>query len=403
MNDDKTWLIEAGDVLEVMTPDRKPTQPAPRPRAEVKIGNIPPAPASQRPALAATGVPIRPLTAVATPGEPAPRRKKPAPPAKGKLQFAPLALLTYVLGPLALFLTPRGRRQKGWVAVAGLAVGATALLAGLGFDGIVDASRPATVWAWLGLVVLAVAGGFTAWARALHLIGAEGIPSVNKLPWWVRRAWTVSGLGLVAPGSGLLMSGRAGRAALVLWGAWPVVAAAVLLRNGLSLWRHHETAGWLADHGVLLERGLIAVAAVVALGFLGYVAQALEGVRQVMVEPGLKTRVKGDYYAVAVMAFALALVVVANPAQLARQIDTGGHILREEGFRAIPLELSLLSARLDPARVEYALQAMDLYSELGAHEQADAMRAQLDDLRRRLRTDRHGHRDAAQDDRHDRA
>ena len=371
MNDEKLWLIEAGDVLEVMTPDKK--QPN-----SVQVENVPPPAPRPRPQVAAAAPRIQPQTAVAGTTETARRRKKPTPVAKSKLHFAPLVALTYLLGPLAIMLTPAGRRSKFMVALAGLAVGATAVLVTLGFGGLVDGARPVSAWAWLGLVTLAVGGGFTVWARALHLVGGEGIPHVNKLPYWVRRSWMISGLGLVAPGSGLLLGGKPGRAALTLWSAWPVVAAAIILLHGLGLWRHHQAAGWLADSGLVIERGLMLAAAIVAAGFLGYVAQALEGMRQVMIEPGLKTRVKGDYYAAAVMVFAVALVVAANPARMAAQIDTGGDILHAEGFRAIPLEMTLVASHLDPAKVEYSLQAMNLYTELGATEKAEAMRNDLD-------------------------
>ena len=355
----KTWIVEPGDVLEVMSPTRK--QPV-----TVRTNNI-----YEEPLATASRTP----RAVAA--EPARRRARPEPPARSPLQFAPLTALTYLLGPLAVVITPRGRRRRSLLALAGVAVGATLILALFGFGRIVQVDRPWTAWLWIGLATTAVVGGFTAWARAIQIVGREGIPHVNKMPHWLRRSGVISTLGLVAPGSGLLIAGRAGQAGLSLWLLWPAVLAAVILANALGLWRHHLDGAWLANSGPALETMFLAAAAVLAVGFLGYIAQALEGVRQVLVEPGLKTRVKGDYYAVAVVAAVVVFVVAANPARMAHQIGLGGEVLREEGLQLIPLQMSLASARLDPSRPEYVMQAVELYEQMGEREQAASLRAEL--------------------------
>lgn len=356
-NDRKTWLIEAGDVLDVMSPDKK--QPA---TAAVPVRPVdPPRPAPQ--------------TAV---GEPAKRRaKSPAPP-QSNMQFALLMALTYLLGPLAILLTPRGRKHKILVTVAALSTALTVILIVSRFDGLVRADRMDSAWLWTALVVVAAFGGFTAWTRALHLLGGEGVPHVSKLPHWLRQSWAIGALGLVAPGSGMLLSGSARRTAVSIWLFWPAVVAIVVLFNGMGLWRHHLNSGWLAASGPALETALLVAGAVVAVSFLAYIAQALEGVRQVRVEPGLQTRVKGDYYALAVVAAVVVLVVVVSPSQMAHQLHTGGEALREEGFQAIPLRLALAASQLDSGKPEYALQAMELYAELGQTEQAEALRADLD-------------------------
>jgi len=355
--DRKTWMIEPGDVLDVMTPKRK--QPA-----TVQVNKQ----------YRSAPRPTPPASAI----EPVKRRPTVAPPAKSKLHFATLVALTYLLGPLAIGLTPRGRRQKGMIGLAAASALATAILVLGKFAGLVEGGRVGSVWLWGALAAIAVIGGFTVWARALHLVGREGIPHLNKMPHWLRRGRTISGLGLLAPGSGLLLSGRSDRAAIVLWLLWPVALAAVILLNASGLWNHHLDSGWLASSGPQLEVIFMIAAGFLALGFLGHIAQALEGMRQVLVEPGLKTRVKGDYYALAVVASVVVMVVVANPVQMANQLDVGGDILREDGFQVIPLQLTLAASRLDPSKPEYSLQAMELYADLGQAEKSAALRTDLD-------------------------
>ncbi len=157
------WMIEAGDVVEVMSPHRKqPTvTEADRPGDAV-----------------ARAVVVRSAR----------RRSWRIPAARSGLRFAPLVGLTYILGPLAILLTPSGRREKSMVFVAAVSYLATVLLVAFHFGQLVGVS----VWAWVALVLAAVIGGFTVWARAVHLLGAEGIPHRNKLPWWFRRNWVVS-------------------------------------------------------------------------------------------------------------------------------------------------------------------------------------------------------------------
>ncbi len=357
IEDKKTWMIEAGDVLDTMPPDKK--QPE---TAQVNQHY------HKGPGPVATPHVTRPIT----------RRKTQAPPTKSRLHFAQLLALTYLVGPLSILLTPRGRREKPFVVLAGISVAAAAALVLTGFGNMVQETRPASVWAWATLATIATLGGFTAWARALHLVGREGIPNRNKLPHWLRQGWAISGLGLIAPGSGLLLSGRADRAAITLWLLGPAVLATAIILNTMGIWQHHMSSGWLATSGPTLERFLMIAAGVVAFGFLAYIAQALEGMRQVLVEPGLKTGVKGDYYALAVVASVVVMVVITNPVQMAHQLDVGGDILRDEGFQEIPLQLTLAASHLDPSKPEYSMQAMELYTALGQTKKADAKRADLD-------------------------
>jgi len=354
--DIKTWMIEPGDVLDVMPPQEKQPDIA---RAQT----------------------VRPMSThrVINPVRPEVIKRSVAPPKleKSKMQFARLALLTYLLGPLSIMLTPRGRQQKKTVAVGLTSVLATAVLLTVKFSGLVKAELSFSVWAWFVLLAVALVGGFSVWARALFMIGREGIPHKSKMPAWLGHSWVISGLGLLAPGSGFLISGRADRAAIVMWLMWPAIAAVVILSHALGLWQHHQTSGWLASSGVALEKTFVVACAVTAVGFLGYLAQALEGMREVLAAPHLKAGARRNIYAVGALSLVLIVVVMASPVPLARQMGAGSEMLRAEGMQTIPLRLSVMASNLDPASVTYAMQAVALYDALGDEANAAVLRAEL--------------------------
>ncbi|MFT5232806.1 MAG: hypothetical protein ACI9UQ_000828, partial [Candidatus Krumholzibacteriia bacterium] len=244
----KIWMVEAGDVLDVMPPPEKQPEIA-------KVNSV--ARSGARPLV--TSVPV---------GAPK-RRAAPVQQKKSQLHFAQLVVLTYLLGPLAMMLTPRGREEKKMVYTGLISVAATLILLAAKFTGLVNPAHAFSVWGWIALLTTAVVGGFTAWARALFLIGREGIPHQSKLPAWLGRSWIISALGVLAPGSGFLLSGRADRAAIVLWLMGPPAAAVVVLANVFGIWGHHQASGWLAASGVTLEKAFVVAVAVAVLGFLG--------------------------------------------------------------------------------------------------------------------------------------
>lgn len=347
------WMIEAGDVVDVMVPHRK--QPA--------------ATEFDRPGEA--------VARAATMRRGRPRRRR-IRPARSGLRFAPLVALTYALGPLSILLTPAGRAQKICVFWAGLSYVAMVVLVAFRFGQLVRPAEPASVWVWLALLGVAVVGGFVAWSRAVSLLADEGLPQRYKLPHWLRRDWVVSLLGLFAPGSGFLLGGRADRAAAVLWSLCPAVLAAAVLLNAGDLWRYHRQQGWLADGGPQLEKLFLIAGAAVGLGFLAYIAQALEGVRQMVVEPGLWRQGRRDYYAFGLVAVLALVAVAANPERMAAQLQAGGEVLRAEGLQVIPLKLAVTAHHLDPGEPEYSLRAMELYAELGHEKRANNVRSELD-------------------------
>ena len=98
-----------------------------------------------------------------------------------------------------------------------------------------------------------------------------------------------------------------------------------------------------------------------------------------MSEPVGRPSVRGDWYAAALLGILVTAAVVWDPAVLARNLDNGGTVLREKGFRIIPLQMARGAHRLDPAALEHAVMAIELYGELGRSRQAADLRRELDE------------------------
>ena len=348
-NEDRIHVIEAGDLLE--TRDR--------------VGK-------------AATTPITPLTARAPYATPS-RTVAYTPPAEpgSSMHFALLIALTWLLGPAALLLTPAGRRRRGWVALGLVAAAAALVLLVVPYEGFVSLVGLATPLAWSALAVLATAGGFSAWARAVHLASAS-LPPAHRLPRLLRSPAAVLALGLLAPGSGLLASGGRLRAGLWLWLLWPAALGLLVLRSAIGMWQHLAMTMGNSSAADMLEVFILLSAGAVAVGALVWVVQALEGVRRLAPAPALG-RNHGDWFAVALGVSCVTLAVGGNPGHVARQLGDAATVLRAEGMTIIPLQLSLVADRLDPSCAEYAVQAIALHEARGDQEQAGALRARLDE------------------------
>ena len=129
---------------------------------------------------------------------------------------------------------------------------------------------------------------------------------------------------------------------------------------------------------VILETIFMLAAGILMVGLIGWIAQALEGARQMMGEPGIRHRMRGDWYAAALLFTLVGMALVWDPSAMAGHLDGGSIVLREKGFRLIPLKLSQSAHRLDPAPSQYAIQAMELCEELGRIQEAARWRSELD-------------------------
>jgi hypothetical protein len=292
------------------------------------------------------------------------------------MHYALLIALTWLCGPLALLLTPAGRRRRGLAALGVIAAVATVVTLLVPYGRLVLVTGPATPLVWSVLALLATLGGFTAWACAVPL-ALVALPPLHRLPRLLRSRVAVVALGLLAPGAGMLASGGRQRAGLWLWLLWPAALGVAMLRSAMAMWQHLVATSANSAAADLLEFSLLLSAAAVAVGALVWVVQALEGARRLVPAPAL-SRGRGDWFAVALGVSCAALAVGGNPEHVARQLGDAALVLRVEGMTIIPLQLSLAADRLDPSCAEYAVQAIDLHEVRGDQGQAGALRARLD-------------------------
>ena len=350
-DDEKIYSIELGEDLEITTPPK-----------ELKVA----VPASR----------ARPRSVRAA-AKPQPRTESKPP--SGGLQFAPLMILTYLLGPFSVHLNPDNKKRKGLLTagmISGMAV--LGMFAGRSFIlDLIGKGWPLWPWAMAGMVVTLIA--FSVWSRSVYLTGSRHRVPRHKLPSMLRRPWAVGIAGLFAPGLGLMLAGCPGRGAAVTWLAWPVAAAVLVLAHGLQIWGRNQGAGGVSIQPVVLETIFLAAAGTLVVGLIGWVAQALEGARQMMGEPGIRHRMRGDWYAAALFVTLLSVAVVWDPTSAARQLNSGSVILREQGFQVIPLHMARSARRLDPGPTEYAVGIIELCEELGRRNEAVQVRRELEE------------------------
>lgn len=322
---EKLWVIDLGEEVTAAPPPQKPRE-TPRPRM----------------ASVATARPVVPKVAPLAP-----------PPAPRQLHFALRLTLTYLLGPFALLLWSRGRGNAFWTV--------TSVFSGLG--------TLALAWQWPQLLALGSSGSlliplltgagliavlaFSAWARAVHLAFAAQTRSHTSLPVWMRTGWAVTGLGLLVPGFGLYLAGKRGRAVATLWSFWPVFLAALVLANAAATWRWLQGSLHTPGQLEMFEYLVAAAAAVLVVGYLGWLAQALAGLHLKARLAGATAGTHGDRYALALLAAVVALVVFTSPADVASLLHETGMELYQEGFQVLPLQLARTAHSLDPEDAAY--------------------------------------------------
>lgn len=309
------------------------------------------------------------------------RKAKPAKvskPPSGELQFAPLILLTYLLGPFSVPLNPENRGRKG-LLFAGLISGMAGMgmFAGRGFIfDLMGKGWPLWMWGLIGAAVMVAV--FSVWARNAELVVKHHGQPRHRLPSIFRKPWAVGVTGLVAPGLGLLLAGCARRGAAVIWMGWTMVGAVMILVGGPRLWAGNQAGGPGSMNPVVLESIFMLAVGILLVGLFGWVAQALEGARQMMEEPSIRNRMRGDWYAAALLVTLIGVTVAWDPSTMAGHLDGGSVVLREKGFQLIPLKLSQSAHRLDPAPSQYAIRAMELCEEMGLTGEAARLRSELD-------------------------
>ncbi len=329
---EKLWVIDLGEEVAVEAPPEQSWES--RSTGMVPVKTVKPAlRKAPRPAA-------RPL-------------KAPRIPLTGRLHFAVRLALTYLLGPLALPLWSGGRRSRAWTVAAAA-------------SGLILA---ALVWQWLPLLQLsrdgslllpvvmtaglAVLAAFSCWAKALHLAFTSQTRSHTSWPQWMRSGWGVTGLGLIAPGLGLYLTGAKKRAVAAVWGFWPVALAAFLLWRAGDTWQWLQGSAHTAGQRDLFEYLLAGAAATLVLGYLAWLSQALSGLHLKTQLAGATSGVHGDRYAMALLVAVVAITVLSTPADLASVVHEASLSLDQAGFQVIPLKLARAAHQLDPTDTAY--------------------------------------------------
>jgi hypothetical protein len=301
-------------------------------------------------------------------------RREPGPNLRTPKMHWITAVRAYGLGPLSLIIWPRERKRGGWAVASAVSVALTGLLAVEWTAYWQRAMRfehgPAIWAASVAVVILAVT---TVWSRAV----ATSPPFVA----WPRRLRSIGSigvLGLMLPGLGLLIAGRRWRAALAVWSAGLLAAAAVVVLHWRSL------AAVSAGHDIGAEAGAAAASTEIALivagicagvGLLAWLVQALDGVR--VVSPFVRSNPLANRLALALLASLGLLVATFQPVFCARHLSAAATRLREHRLRLIPLALCEAAASLDPSEPSYLVEAASLCEALGRADDAAEKRAVL--------------------------
>ena len=287
----------------------------------------------------------------------------------------------YTLGGMAPLALRVGPRQFLWAALWIVALTAWVTLAWFRepVRAMMTAARLPILPFLAGLVLVHVMGSL-AWSRAVLRTVRDDRFRPEQMPRLLRRAWIAGALGMIVPGLGLAVAGRARRAALALWIGTQVVFASVVLAHAGLLWTWNTKSGADALPKTFVEGLFIACALVATGGALLWIASALEGARVHQRSGGARLGrflAPGDAVALALVLSLVTAVMVIRPAQVAQDLDAYAGWLRASGAQLIPLGLESAAATFDAGRPEYAMRVAELYAELGQEGKAQAIQDRL--------------------------
>jgi hypothetical protein len=296
---------------------------------------------------------------------------------------AQFVILSYLLGPLAIFTTRVGRRSRLWAALAGvsavlvlsLVFGWSHILSKFGEKGFVI--LPLMLVTSISMLV-----GFTVWARAVYLLGRHRPLLARNLPEPLRKPGLIGMLGFLVPGLGLLVTGHHRRASCAVWLSGLLALSLFVLTRAAWLWSWNRGAGSEAIQGTTLEHLFLGMGIAGLIGALVWIVQALDGGRLAERRFVQKRRPSGGGAAFALLAALVLFAFLFQPASVAETLDRFAVSAGYEGFRVLPLHAELAAMRLDPSRPAFAVKAAELYEDIGRHEDAQILRG---DLAKRLR------------------
>jgi len=289
-----------------------------------------------------------------------------------------LVLATFILGPLALLITPPGRRGRFWKIAVAAVVGCTAVLA-LGWYQLPRLLGGGDIA--VGIRAALAAGVFwcsvVLWARAVVIASSACADQRMRVNWHFRLPLTLGIAGFLVPGLGLALDGRPRRATAALVNGCVAVFAGLVLVHTFWWWneRSGATVTMLSDRGMeylILGAALVAPASLMVWAFF-----ALDGVRLAVGPKAIRKVAVGDRLHVALLATVLAFIVFFDPGTAAQQLDSLAGKLRGEGLAVTPFWVERAAVALDRSEPEYVLTLANLHEDLGEVERARAMRAVL--------------------------
>jgi hypothetical protein len=289
-----------------------------------------------------------------------------------------LIAMTYLPGPLAALIVPDagGRLVKGCALVFG-AVWGVALWQRPHLPAVLRAG-PEALAALAAVLLGASVLGFAAWSRTVMRTGRELKPRLPRFPRWVHLPPTILVLGTCFPGLGLLLAGRTRRAGWAVWSLLPVLWCAAVIAQSPSVWNLHLARGWDRALSSRLEIVFIASGVVGLCGLLLWTVQALDGMRLEIAWRERGRRPRSDWMAGVLLAALAALLVSANPASVAMELDALSQAARNDDLLLCPAGLTWVASRLDPSRPLYELRLAEVYNALGWTGRARDVRASLE-------------------------
>lgn len=276
------------------------------------------------------------------------------------------ALRTYALGPVTLFLWPRGRGHVMWAAVGVVSLVSTLLLI-IGWSKWIDMAEGVKHGAviWIVLVTLVILSVAAAWARAV------ATSDLARWPRFSRHSFAVFALGLFFPGLGLLIAGRRWKGAFAIWCAGLLIAAIIVVRHWRWLVADSIGGGGLPTHQAM-EWILVVAAGCAIFGLIAWLALGLDGVRAV--SPRGRSGPLSNWLALTLIVTLAIFSATFRPIPLAQDLAWTATQLKNQGMRIIPLALYQVATEFDPGTPSYLMRSITLYDELGMTEIANAKR-----------------------------
>ena len=285
--------------------------------------------------------------------------------------------LAYLAGPVTISRWLTGRSGLLWSAAGfgSLVVGFILMVMSSRFDAWVETKSFGLVW-WLLFVPPLVLIFGLVWARSIAAAGCLHRVAFSRLPRKWRSPAAIAAAGMLVPGLGMMLIGRPRHAGWSFALVAPLAVSAVVLGRWDWLWHRARTPIPAGISGSTLEIVLAITVIVAAAGVILWIVQALDGARRVS---NRRSLVVADTASVALLISLAIFSFAFRPTSVASNLYTTAVTLRLDGYRMIPLALSEMAFRLDPASPAYLAESAELYELMGKTEKTREMRRMLEE------------------------